>query len=226
MKSATSGHSDVKLQALALDSYLESMLAGIAEEALQSLDSGLEQHSPAAKQKNHPLCSQNEDQEHKVEAASEIKPILYMPAWARNEFQALYFRIANFVLAVPLIELSRTLELTGKNINKIPGQAYWCMGLIEDQTRQIKVVDVNALIENQHHGRSLQHSQLSRQNLLISAQGDFGITCDEVLSIGKLAPDMVRWCARRQSKPWMIGTIIDELTIILDLQQIRMHINV
>jgi purine-binding chemotaxis protein CheW len=49
------------------------------------------------------------------------------------------------------------------------------------------------------------------------------LACDEILSIGKLKPDTVRWRTNRQTKTWLIGTVIEELTAVVDLRQLVPH---
>ena len=69
--------------------------------------------------------------------------------------------------------------------------------------------------------RNLDERPFSR--ILITQDKKWGLACDEILSIGKIKPDRVRWRTVRLKKPWLIGTVIEELTAIVDVKQLAPH---
>ncbi len=162
----------------------------------------------------------------KVAASSEIaapetlkiRPLSVMPDWSREEFQALFFRIDHLILATPLTELSRTLMFTRKP-TKIPNQPTWFLGLLPDQGKNIGILDTAQLIFGKLRG---QRDLIARPFpcLLITGDGNWGLACDEILSIGKLSPDKVRWRTLRTKRPWLIGTVTEELTAVIDVGQL------
>lgn len=147
-----------------------------------------------------------------------IRPLSVMPDWSRDEFQALFFRIDHLILATPLTELSRTLMFTRKP-TKIPNQPSWFLGLLPDQGKNIGILDTAQLIFGKLRG---QRDLIARPFpcLLITGDGNWGLACDEILSVGKLSPDKVRWRTLRTKRPWLIGTVTEELTAVIDVGQL------
>ena len=221
----------LKHQELALDAYLDSLLEGVGLEAPQQPQKKTEkdQLQKLAKKQLTTAEPVKEDKKQfkqlkrpakNFNVVEPVKSLLVMPEWTQNEFQALFFRVDQLILAAPLTELLRTVKLLNTEITKMPGQASWFMGLIEDQQQQIGVLDTGHLVlgKTREHPRDLSINPFN--SLLITDAGNWGLACDEVLSIGKLTTDKVRWRSQRNSRPWLIGTIVDELTAIVDIKQL------
>jgi purine-binding chemotaxis protein CheW len=218
-------------QQLALDSYLSTLLETVPE-----ADDGVEEalETPQIDVMPVPLPIQMivglaeqkvvSPPQVFIEQANQAKihPLSVMPEWAQQEFQALFFKVDHLILATPLTELSRTIKIE-RRISKIPGQPSWFIGLLDDQDSRIGVLDTGQLIFGKLRGsrRDLEHKPFQR--ILITEDKRWGLACDEILSIGKLQPEKVRWRTSRQKKPWLIGTVIDELTAIVDLRALVPH---
>lgn len=145
-----------------------------------------------------------------------IRPLSVMPDWSQGEFQALFFRVEHLILATPLTELSRTV-LFDRKPTKIPIQPSWFLGLLENQGTKIGILDTGQLIFGKLRGSNRNLVERPFTNLLVSGDGKWGLACDEVLAISKIIPDKVRWRTFRQNRPWLIGTVIDELTAVVDI---------
>lgn len=157
-----------------------------------------------------------------VENPGKLHPLSVMPEWSQQEFQALFFKVEHLILATPLTELSRTIKIERK-IGKIPGQPSWFLGLLDDQDVRVGVLDTMQLVFGKTRGSQRDLEQKPFQRILITKDQRWGLACDEILSIGRLQPDKVRWRTSRQKRPWLIGTVIDELTAIVDLQALVPH---
>ncbi|WP_150046842.1 MULTISPECIES: chemotaxis protein CheW [Methylomonas] len=151
------------------------------------------------------------------QAPAKLHPLSVMPYWAQHEFQALFFKVDNLILATPLTELARTIKID-KKPGQIPGQPSWFMGLLDEQDSRIGVLDMGQLIFGKLRGSQRDLEKNPFKSILITQDKRWGLACDEVLSIGRVRPDKVRWRTSRQKKPWLIGTVIEELTAIIDLQ--------
>ncbi len=151
-----------------------------------------------------------------------IMPLSVMPEWSQQEFQALFFKIDKMILAVPLTELLRTITFDRK-VSKIPEQPSWFMGLMDELDSRIGVLDSGQLILGKSRGMQRNMQDNPYKSILITADGRWGLACDGVLSIGKLTPEKVRWRTYRQKRPWLIGTVIDELVAVIDIQKLVPH---
>lgn len=211
-------------QQLALDSYLSTLLESVPEA------DELVEEAPAlaplpAKIILEPVreialpVQQEIPQPQLVEAENQAKlhALSVMPEWSQHEFQALFFKVEHMILATPLTELSRTIKID-RRIGQIPGQPSWFIGLLDDQDSRIGVLDTGQLIFGKLRGGQRDLVNNPFQRILITEDKRWGLACDEILSIGKLKPEKVRWRTSRQKRPWLIGTVIEELTAIVDIQ--------
>nr|WP_305906684.1 hypothetical protein [Methylomarinum sp. Ch1-1]MDP4519382.1 hypothetical protein [Methylomarinum sp. Ch1-1] len=152
-------------QELALDSYLKTLLDEIpSDDAASALDNAEAQLEPARQQATEPLAPPPLEQAPKmpdidvessaiVNAPAVIKrqPLSLMPEWSRHEFQALFFKVDQLILAAPLTELLRTITIT-RQPTKIPGQPSWFIGLLDDQDKRVGVLDTGQLVYGKSRG--------------------------------------------------------------------------
>jgi len=217
-------------QQLALDSYLSTLLESVPE--ADDADEILAKPKVEARSVQSPapvVVSLAEPQLQlppqvfiEQENQAKLHALSVMPGWAQQEFQALFFKVDQLILATPLTDLSRTVKIE-RRISQIPGQPSWFIGLLDDQDSRIGVLDTGQLLFGKLRGSRRDLAQKPFQRILITEDKRWGLACDEILSIGKLKPEKVRWRTSRQKKPWLIGTVIDELTAIVDLRALVPH---
>lgn len=218
-------------QELALDAYLSTLLDEIPEQIFQDEkpasiqvkveDKPVEPVAPiiiVPRSTPQPLPVATVT----VDKPVKMHPLSVMPDWSQHEFQALFFKVEHLILATPLTELSRTIKID-RNPGKIPGQPSWFMGLLDEHDSRIGVLDTGQLIFGKLHGMQRDLEANPFKSILITHDKRWGLACDEILSIGRLKPEKVRWRTSRQKKPWLIGTVIEELTAIIDLQALVPH---
>jgi len=223
-------------QQLALDTYLSTLLDAVPD-AEESLSVTLEKQRarvvdaaeslPESRPQSHavivePALEPRLNALVALETPAKLHPLSVMPEWAQYEFQALFFKVEHLILATPLTELSRTIKIERKP-GKIPGQPSWFMGLLDEADSRIGVLDTGQLIFGKSRGSQRDLEAKPFKSILITRDKRWGLACDEILSIGRLKPEKVRWRTSRQKRPWLIGTVIEELTAIIDLQELVPH---
>jgi len=221
-------------QRLALDVYLRTLLDGVPEAATEEIQRQSESVAEA-KSLNKPLIQApvpvidglpkaevSQDLVVAVENPAKLHPLSVMPEWSHQEFQALFFKVGHLTLATPLVELSRTIK-NDRKPGKIPGQPSWFMGLLDQHDCRIGVLDTGQLVFGKSRGGQRDLESDPYKSILLTHDNRWGLACDEILSIGKLKPEKVRWRTNRQKRPWLIGTVIEELTAIIDLQELVPH---
>lgn len=216
-------------QELALDSYLSTLLEELPTEKEPSSipQPVLERAKSEPEARIKPKANEENETPEPVPAAlvdfpfapKPVMPLAVMPSWANYEFQALFFKLGHLILATPLVELSRAIKFD-KTITKIPEQPSWFIGLLEDQERKIGILDTGQLILGKSYVNKRDLAEQPFKSMLITLDGNWGLACDELLSIGKVRPDQVRWRTNRKQRPWLIGTVIDELTAVIDVKQL------
>jgi purine-binding chemotaxis protein CheW len=217
-------------QGLALDAYLRTLLDEISEvddALIVSENRVIEVETKPeielrSKAKTTALVLASQTELVEAENLAKINALSIMPEWAQQEFQALFFKVDKLILATPLIELSRTIKFEQKP-TKIPGQPSWFIGLLDVHDNRIGILDTGQLVFGKSRGSQRNLEKNPFQRILVTQDKKWGLACDEILSIGKLKPEKVRWRTNRQTKSWLIGTVIEELTAIVDLQQLVPH---
>jgi len=213
-------------QDIALDNYLSTLLDEIPshveldeEDEIKATPLPVKQVKVSSAIVKKPVAQVDIKAE---ELVKPLRPLAVMPDWAKDEFQALFFKVDKLILATPLTELLRTIKVE-KAPTKIPGQPSWFMGLLDTHDQRIGVLDTGQLIFGKSIGQKRDLDKQPFQRILITQDGRWGLACDEILSIGKVEPDKVRWRTLRKKKPWLIGTVIDELTAVIDVNHLVPH---
>ncbi len=220
-------------QEQALDIYFNNMLEGLLPKSEEAVTVN-EVKTKTRKDKVAPVAKvslparvvdktpKKQSAEKITQLEQKIHPLSVMPEWSQQEFQALFFVVGKMTLAVPLTELLRTIEFNRK-VSKIPEQPSWFLGLMDELDSRVGVLDTGQLLFGKTHALERDLRENPYQSILITADGRWGLACDGVLSIGKLSGANVRWRTWRKKRPWLIGTVIDELIAVIDVQTLVPH---
>jgi len=210
-------------QELALDSYLATMLAEIpSTERIEEKEQQVKKVvSPIVRLQTIPIKKQEQQSELVVEVASgaALKALSVMPKYAQDEFSALFFKVGNLVLAAPLTDLSRAIKFDGK-VTKIPQQPLWFMGLKAEAEQKIGILNMAYLVQGKNRAGIRDYQQQPFTNVILTEDAQWGLACDELLTVSKLAPEKIRWRTDRKNKPWLVGTVIEQLVVIVDINEL------
>jgi len=149
----------------------------------------------------------------KEEQQEEVQPVI--PEWAEGRFQCLFFEIHGLQLGVPLCALSG-IATGDAEITHLMGQPDWHKGLMEYRGNKVGVVDISGLVMPER-GDDKPQGDNKPSHILIVGDGKWGLMCDKLLSPTNLEPSEVHWSCRHKNRPWMAGTLPDQLCILLDI---------
>ena len=209
----------------ALASYLDALLSEIevsddGEELLRTkVDNSTadiqQQQSRQPAPTSHHTSSRVTETEVVVDAAVRRTESL-VPEWAQAPFQALLVRISGLTLGVPLTALLGILKWTGR-ANELPGQPAWQLGLVISRGRKILVVDTACLIMPERLSTQLRDGRQSGGFLLLVGNGGWGLAVDALDTIVRMEQHQVRWRSAAGGRPWLAGTMIEQLSVLLDV---------
>jgi purine-binding chemotaxis protein CheW len=147
----------------------------------------------------------------------EVDTVLKMvvPEWANQPFQTLFFTVRGMTLGIPLVELNSIAE-SNYELTSLPGQPDWHLGVAVHRDQRIVVVDTAQLIAPERLAAA-KDVNTKGSHILIVGDGRFGLACDSIKSPQALDKDSVRWRKGAGWQPWMAGTVIDQLCILLDV---------
>ena len=134
-------------------------------------------------------------------------------AWREQPFEALLFDVAGLTLAVPLVSLG-TIHALDAEITPLFGQPDWFLGILPTVGGNLKVLDTARWVMPERYTDALQEGL----RFVISVEGyDWGLAVHGVSRSIKLTPDQVKWRSQQGKRPWLAGTVIDQMCALLDV---------
>lgn len=136
------------------------------------------------------------------------------PQWAEKAFECLFFTVAGLQLAVPLVLLG-AIHRIEDTIKPLPGSPPWYMGIRPGLQYNLRVVDSAQWIMA---GRVPTDARANYRFVIRLNNSDWGLACDTVAQSFTLSPQQVRWRTSRSKRPWLAGTVIEQMCALLDVQ--------
>ncbi|QRY82197.1 chemotaxis protein CheW [Pseudomonas sp. PDNC002] len=136
------------------------------------------------------------------------------PVWAAEPFECLLFDVAGLTLAVPLVCLGSIYPLAGHELTPLFGQPDWFLGILPGQNGNLKVLDTARWVMPERYRDDYREGL----QYVISVQGyEWGLAVHQVSRSVRLDPSEVKWRSQRQQRPWLAGTVIDQMCALLDV---------
>jgi purine-binding chemotaxis protein CheW len=145
-----------------------------------------------------------------TQTSVEIPPSPRQPDFTQEPFQCLLFSTSGMDFAIPLVTLHSIVKLT-QSPAALPGQPPWHRGVLLHRQARVGLVDLGQLL-----GKSA--SAGVSPFVVILGEGRFGLLCDQIYRPQAIAPDQVKWRRQRVDRPWMLGTLREQLCPLIDTQ--------
>ncbi|MBQ0834665.1 chemotaxis protein CheW [Marinobacter sp.] len=136
------------------------------------------------------------------------------PEWSERPFECLIFTVAGLQLAVPLVLLG-AIHRIEEDIRPIPGSPRWYMGIRPATHQNLRVVDTAEWIMA---GRVPIGARDNYRFVIRLDNSEWGLACDDVAQSFTLSPDDVRWRTARSKRPWLAGTVIEQMCALVDVR--------
>lgn len=158
----------------------------------------------------------------RVVLAAASKPVVEeqspaRPEWAKTSFECLIFTVAGLQLAVPLVLLGaiHRIDNAVDPIRPMPGSPRWYMGVRAGSDKHLRVVNSAEWVMA---GRAPVDARANYRFVIQLNNSDWGLACDNVAQSFTLSPQQVRWRSSRSKRPWLAGTVIEQMCALLDVQ--------
>lgn len=134
------------------------------------------------------------------------------PVWGQERFECLLFKVKGLTLAVPLVELGGIVKVE-KEPTPLFGQPSWFLGMLRNNNMNISMVDTAQWV--------LPPALISKNNdpyeLVIRLHNsNWGLACNQVDRSISLEPEQVRWRTSLGTRPWLAGTVIEQMCALID----------
>ncbi|MNP39464.1 CheW-like domain protein [compost metagenome] len=122
--------------------------------------------------------------------------------------------MAGLTLAVPLVCLGSIHSLEGREMTPLVGQPDWFLGLLPGQQGNLKVLDTARWVMPERYRDDYREGL----KYVISVQGyEWGLAVHQVSRSLRIDPSEVKWRTRRLQRPWLAGTVIEQMCALLDV---------
>ena len=208
-------------QQLALSAYLDALLTPAPEVETQPQPEPEPQPetrtAPAPVPVPAPPAPAVEPAPAPASPAETVPATTPQPDWAEGEFQCLLFQVAGLTLAVPLARLSGVIPWDDGVLTEMPNHSSWFLGLREHQGQRARMVDVAAVVLPAPQYRQLPAADSGRLGRVVMIDDNrWGLACDAVGEVITLNRDDVRWRSDKSRRPWLAGTVLEQMCALLD----------
>lgn len=139
------------------------------------------------------------------------------PQWAQQPFECLIFKAGGLQLAAPLVELGSIYPLEADGLTTIFGQKHWFMGLLSVKEYNVRAMDTALVVMPERYSAAMREDYRYIVTLFGS---DWGLAVDAVVGTVMLDPEHIRWRGERSKRPWLAGTLIDQMCALFDIAQL------
>lgn len=139
------------------------------------------------------------------------------PQWAQQPFECLIFKAGGLQLAAPLIELGSIYPLDDDGLTAIFGQTHWFMGLLPVKEYNVRAMDTALVVMPERYSAAMRENYRYIVTLFGS---DWGLAVDAVVGTVTLNPEHIRWRGERSKRPWLAGTLVDQMCALFDIAQL------
>ncbi|MCU7931493.1 MAG: chemotaxis protein CheW [Candidatus Thiodiazotropha sp. (ex Codakia rugifera)] len=135
------------------------------------------------------------------------------PDWAECAFQVLLFKVNGIKLGIPLSSLMGILSYAGE-ASQLPGQPDWSLGVVVNRDEKVIIINSTRLLMPERlTGNEAPHPQ----HLLLIGDGLRALAVDSICNTLTIEKEAVRWRSGNGLRPWYAGIIIQELSVLLDV---------
>jgi len=119
-------------------------------------------------------------------------------------FPVLYFSVAEYTFAVPLIKLKGIYRLNQPT--KIFGKPDWFSGIQVEREKNIGIVDTAKYLMPKKFNSQLE-SSTNYKYIIVLGDSDWGLKCDNLVDSEDLCHDDIKWRTGTKMSPWLAGTV-------------------
>lgn len=202
----------------ALSNYLDTLLAEIDAPPAASTEQRVKDPIPQADTllEAKTLETRVEKLQPQPDSGESVPAASAVPHWAETPFQLLRFELNGVKLVIPLMSLKGIIPLSGTP-SRLPGQPLWSLGVVLNRDTKVVAVDTRRLLmpDGEFETRP------NYTHLLLFGEGDQGLAVDAIGDTVILDKEAIRWRGGSANQPWYGGILIEELSVLLDIEGVK-----
>jgi hypothetical protein len=144
------------------------------------------------------------------------------PDWAAYDFDCLIFEVFDIRLSAPMECLGGIHNLVDYEKAPLFGQPDWYLGVVSIHGQQMKLLDTSVLLMPERNQR------MTLENVKYAVQlnkSGWCLACHSLSDSVMIDKQAVRWRNKRQQRPWFIGTLIEYMCSVIDVDRLEQHLD-
>ncbi len=130
----------------------------------------------------------------------------------------LIFKVAGLKLAIPLPLLGGVYPVNDK-ITPLIGQVAWSLGVWQGEDMKLTLVDTAVLMMPE---RAVSLKDAGFSFFIQLDRSPWALACQEICDTQTLNYDAIKWRGDTSKRPWLAGTVIEEMCALVDVQGVMM----
>lgn len=193
-----------------LQDYLDQLLITATSDAAAV---ELKYKAPQPEVPELPLVEEPELDVETTVTATELRSI----NWRDSQgIECLIFKVAGLKLAIPLSLLGGVYPVTAK-VTPLFGQAKWSLGVWAGEDIKLTIID-SAQLMMPERNTSLRDD--GYEFFIQLDRSPWALACQEICDTVTLGYDAIKWRGSNSKRPWLAGTVIDEMCALVDVPEI------
>jgi len=135
-----------------------------------------------------------------------------------NTIRLSFFKIAGIPLAIEADDIAEVMEGNEVIMSPASERGASLKGVFHHQGRDIHVIDARTIILPQGHPALSEPQEVTGKHILMLADYDLALLCDEKGDIAALNRQEVEWRTQRQTRPWLAGIVKGHNRAVLDIE--------
>lgn len=137
--------------------------------------------------------------------------------YRQGDFQAIFFKVANLTIALPLIELGGIHNKT--KTTGLMGKPDWFEGVMVHRDEKINVVDTARWVMPEKCDETLL-SSLNYQYIIMLNDSCWGLMAESLVNTETLTQEDVKWLDSPHKRPWLAGLVKNRMCALLDVDSL------
>lgn len=131
-----------------------------------------------------------------------------------EEFQVLFFQLAEITFAIPLVSLGG-IHRIDQDLNIIIDKPNWYMGLINNKGTNYNIIDTAKWIEPNRGSTPIKY-----EYYILLGGTYWGLACENLIGTELINRSQVKWRVKQGKRPWLAGMVKDQMCALLHTEEL------
>ncbi len=141
----------------------------------------------------------------------------------KKDMEIMLINFGKHKLAMSVMDLKTVVDINEKKLIQLPEQEPYILGVLNHARKNIPVYDLNWVFNsNRTLNKPVKATTLGLFRQAIILHGEcMAIACDSADKIINIKNDSVRWSKFRGTHPWLKGIIMENMSVLLGIREIK-----